>query len=40
MARRDDLDFEDPRFDPELNPTIVYRIDATHWPDARTAALV
>lgn len=38
MKRREDLDFEDPRFGPELNPTIVYRIDAADWPAARTAA--
>lgn len=35
MARREDLDFEDPRFGPEMNPTIVYRIEAADWPDAR-----
>ncbi|HYC95508.1 MAG TPA: GNAT family N-acetyltransferase [Sphingomicrobium sp.] len=39
MARREDLDFYDPRFGPELNPTIVYRIDAADWPAARAAAL-
>jgi RimJ/RimL family protein N-acetyltransferase len=39
MTRRADLDFYDPRFGPELNPTIVYRIDAEEWPGARTAAL-
>jgi len=27
MVRRQDLDFEDPDFPPEDNPTIVYRID-------------
>lgn len=31
MTRRADLDFEDPRYGPELNPTIVYRIDAAAW---------
>jgi len=35
MTRRPDLDFNDPRFGPELNPTIVYRIDARDWPAAR-----
>jgi RimJ/RimL family protein N-acetyltransferase len=40
MVRREDLDFDDPRFGPELNPTIIYRIDATDWPVARAAALV
>jgi len=28
MIRREDLDFDDPRYGPELNPTIVYRVDA------------
>lgn len=39
MARRPDLDFDDPRFGPELNPTIVYRIEAAQWPGARAGAL-
>jgi RimJ/RimL family protein N-acetyltransferase len=39
MTRREDLDFDDPRFGPELNPTIVYRIAADDWPAARKAAL-
>ena len=39
MARREDLDFVDTRFGPEMNPSIVYRIDAAGWPAARTAAL-
>ena len=39
MVRREDLDFDDPRFGPELNPTIVYWIDAADWPVARAAAL-
>ena len=39
MKRREDLDYVDPRFGPELNPTIVYRIDAADWPAARAAAL-
>ncbi len=38
MTRREDLDFEDDRFGPELNPTIVYRIDAAEWPAARASA--
>lgn len=38
MTRRVDLDFNDRRFGPELNPTIVYRIDAAEWPAAREAA--
>ena len=39
LVRRKDLDFDDPRFGPELNPTIIYRIDAADWPPARAAAL-
>jgi RimJ/RimL family protein N-acetyltransferase len=39
MRRSADLDFVDSRFGPELNPTIVYRIDAAEWPAARAAAL-
>ena len=32
MARREDLDFTDERFGPEVNPQIVYRLDAADWP--------
>jgi len=39
MTRRQDLDFDDPRFGPEMNPTIVYRIEKSEWPAARAAAL-
>jgi RimJ/RimL family protein N-acetyltransferase len=39
MTRRQDLDFVDTRFGPELNPSIVHRIDAAQWPSARAAAL-
>jgi RimJ/RimL family protein N-acetyltransferase len=39
MARRTDLDFTDTRFGPELNPSIIYSIDAADWPSARAAAL-
>ena len=39
MARRADLDFIDDRFGPDLNPTIVYWLDASDWPAAREAAL-
>ena len=39
MVRRADLDFTDERFGPELNPTIVYRLDAADWSAARGAAL-
>ena len=34
-----DLDFTDTRFGPELNPNMVYRIEAEDWPAARVAAL-
>jgi RimJ/RimL family protein N-acetyltransferase len=37
MTRREDLDYTDPRFGPELNPTIVYRIEAAGWSAARVA---
>ena len=39
MTRRPDMDYEDPRFGPELNPTIVYSVVAAEWPMARRAAL-
>ncbi len=39
MVRRQDLDFDDPRLKPELNPTIVYSIDAAEWPAARATAI-
>ena len=39
MVRRADLDFTDPRFGPELNPSLIWRIDAADWPAARAAAL-
>ena len=39
MTRRPDLDFEDEASGPELNPLIVYRIEAAAWPVARAAAL-
>ena len=39
MAHRQDLDFHDDRFGPDLNPSIVYWIDAAGWPAARSAAL-
>ena len=39
MVRRADLDFTDERFGPELNPTIVYWLDAADWSAARGAAL-
>ena len=39
MVRRADLDFTDPRFGSELNPSLIWRIDAADWPTARVAAL-
>jgi RimJ/RimL family protein N-acetyltransferase len=41
MTRRKDMDFVDQRFarDSEVNPQVVYRIDASDWPAARAAAL-
>jgi RimJ/RimL family protein N-acetyltransferase len=41
MRRREDLDFIDQRFpaDSDVNPQLVYRIDAAEWPAARAAAL-
>jgi RimJ/RimL family protein N-acetyltransferase len=39
MTRREELEYVDSRFGPEMNPTIVYLIDATGWPAARAAAL-
>ena len=41
MVRREGLDFVDQRFaaDGEVNPQIVYRIEAADWPAARAAAL-
>jgi RimJ/RimL family protein N-acetyltransferase len=40
MTRRHDLDFRDTRFGDELNPAIVWRIDAEEWPAARARALL
>lgn len=31
MVRRPELDYEDSRFGPDLNPTIVYTLDASQW---------
>ena len=39
MTRRTDLDFIDTRFGPDLNPQMIWRIDAADWPAARAAAL-
>ncbi len=39
MTRRADLDFVDSNYGADLNPSIVYRIDAAEWPAARAKAL-
>jgi len=39
MRRREDLDYIDPRFGPELNPAMIWRIEAGEWPAARAMAL-
>lgn len=41
MTRRADLDFIDRRFDDpgDLNPSIIFRIEAADWPAARVRAL-
>ena len=39
MTRRADLDFIDTRFGPDLNPQLIWLIDAANWPAARAAAL-
>jgi RimJ/RimL family protein N-acetyltransferase len=39
LKRREDLDFVDQRLGPEVNPQIVYEIQAKDWPAARAAAL-
>jgi RimJ/RimL family protein N-acetyltransferase len=39
MARCAELDFTDERFGPEVNPQIVFALDAGRWPAARAAAL-
>ncbi|MEO7786461.1 MAG: GNAT family N-acetyltransferase [Sphingomicrobium sp.] len=37
MTRRADLDYDDPRYAGELNPTIVYLITAEEWLSSRSA---
>lgn len=39
MTRREEFDYIDTRFGPEMNPSIVYIIQAAEWPAARAAAL-
>lgn len=36
MTRRVDLDYDDPRYSGDLNPTIVYRITADEWINSRS----
>ena len=40
MQRREDLDFWDERFGPELNPSMIWRIESSEWPAARERALL
>lgn len=39
MTRREDLDFVDTRFGDDMNPSMIWRIDAADWPAARQRAL-
>ena len=39
MTRRKDMDFHSADLPQELNPTIVYRVEAEEWPAARADAL-
>jgi len=39
MTRREELDYVDTRFGPDLNPSIVFTMDRADWPAARAAAL-
>jgi RimJ/RimL family protein N-acetyltransferase len=39
LKRREDLDFNDERFGPDVNPQIIYDIAAEDWPAARQRAL-
>jgi RimJ/RimL family protein N-acetyltransferase len=39
MTRRQDLDYVDTRFGPEMNPSIVFLIERDEWPAVRAAAL-
>jgi RimJ/RimL family protein N-acetyltransferase len=39
MRRRADLDFNDERFGPEVNPQIVYDLESSAWREARERAL-
>ena len=39
MTRSAEWDFWDERFGPDLNPSMIWRIDAEEWPGARARAL-
>lgn len=39
LKRRPDLDFWDDRFGAELNPSMIWRIEAGVWPEARDRAM-
>jgi RimJ/RimL family protein N-acetyltransferase len=39
MVYRPELDFQDDHYGPDLNPSIVYWLDAADWPAARAAAM-
>ncbi len=39
MRRREDLDFIDVRYGPDLNPCIIYGMEESDWPAACAAAL-
>ena len=39
MTRREELDYVDTRFGPDLNPSIVFTMDRADWPAARKAVL-
>lgn len=38
MTRAEELDYSDPDFPPEDNPTMVWRLDRSNWQAAREAA--
>lgn len=39
MKRREEFDFNDERFGPDLNPAIIYSMEARDWPSSRVSAL-
>jgi hypothetical protein len=40
MKRREDMDFQSADMPQELNPMIVYQMEAGDWPAARAAAFL